>query len=82
MSGPAAWRDQLGAGGNLAAFDQERTQGFVTLGIEGPRHSASRSLRQAKQNARNLHLDILHKMIDRDATLPFCFCGNAPRCLK
>jgi hypothetical protein len=53
----------------LAAFDQERPQGFVMSGIQGSRHFASRrSLREAKQSARNLHLDILHKMIERDVT--------------
>jgi hypothetical protein len=53
----------LAQAGNLAAFDQERPQGFVTPGIEGPRRFASReSLREAKQNAENLHLDILRKM--------------------
>ena len=40
-----------------------RPQGFVTSGIQGAETFASRrSLRQAKQNAQNLHLDILHKI--------------------
>jgi hypothetical protein len=61
----------LAQAGALAAFDQERPQGLVTPGIQG--HSASRgALREAKQNARNLHLDILHKMIDLARTPGFC----------
>ena len=73
----------LAQAGDFAAFDQPRPQRFVTAGILGPRHSASRSsLRESKQDAWNLHLDILHKMIEPDATRRFCFRGNAPRCLK
>jgi hypothetical protein len=38
----------LAQAGNLAVFDQERPQGFVTPGVQGPKHSASRIVTESK----------------------------------
>jgi hypothetical protein len=70
----------LAQAGTLAAFDQERPQGFVTPGVQGPRHSASRIVTASEAERSEFAPRYIAQ--NESSGTSRLDCGNAPRCLK